>query len=92
MAAWKNPENDTPGSGFLGGFTGKTSKMIPWKLTFFSDLLIVWARRKPENPKRVFGNFFFIVLIVSGAQKIENPKAVLTFFFIVLIVWGPAGQ
>ena len=92
MAAWKNPENDTPGSGFLGGFTGKTSKMIPWKLTFFFDLLIVWALRKPENPECVVGNFFFDLLIVSEAQKIENPNAVLTFFFDLLIVWGPAGQ
>ena len=59
LAAWKNLENDTPGSGFLGGFTGKTSKMIPWKLTFFNQL-IVWALRKIENPERNFGNLFSI--------------------------------
>ena len=60
LAAWKNPENDTPGRGFLGGLTGKTSKMIPWKLTFFFDPLIVWALRKPENPECVVGIFFSI--------------------------------
>ena len=69
LAAWKNPENDTPGSGFLGGFTGKTSKMIPWKLTFFSDPLIVWALQKPGNPECVVGNFFFRSNNCFGGSK-----------------------